>query len=467
MEKRPMVVLNPSQNSYGRQHFDQYERSDPQVTNDSDGCQIETIILDHQYPDPAYPLHHNDLMFAAKKWEEQDQFTVFSALATFVCIISYVINVGTDVAVSYFLYVEDNLWWFGLTAAATAIPSLTVNIFSIRWYVHDAKERKTHPRALSRPHMTKLDWVVRIFFHMVLLGPIIRYIDLLIYGFRSRRLRKQKRRREQNWHLSYRQPSPVRIEQPTEVNYHLLMIQEDRDTALLALLESFMESTPQLLLQVYILSQREQVPTDFFTVYLQVASVCSSLFELSWALAFYQRALRRSVLDKKNMTRTGTALQFLWRFSTIGARVFALALFASQYKLWLVPVCVGHWGIMTVWIMHQQTHFCDSETGEQRQCEEYLFNMVIGAIYLFCFLNVKDEPTRYKVTTYYVVVFVENATLIALWYIRTDPSVWYHLPALVGVFASFLFGVSIMMVYYRCCHPNGKLPANDRRAGCC
>ncbi|XP_076318762.1 uncharacterized protein LOC143229828 isoform X7 [Tachypleus tridentatus] len=265
MEKRPMVVLNPSQNSYGRQHFDQYERSDPQVTNDSDGCQIETIILDHQYPDPAYPLHHNDLMFAAKKWEEQDQFTVFSALATFVCIISYVINVGTDVAVSYFLYVEDNLWWFGLTAAATAIPSLTVNIFSIRWYVHDAKERKTHPRALSRPHMTKLDWVVRIFFHMVLLGPIIRYIDLLIYGFRSRRLRKQKRRREQNWHLSYRQPSPVRIEQPTEVNYHLLMIQEDRDTALLALLESFMESTPQLLLQVYILSQREQVPTDFFT----------------------------------------------------------------------------------------------------------------------------------------------------------------------------------------------------------
>ncbi|XP_022237502.1 XK-related protein 4-like [Limulus polyphemus] len=437
------------------------EKRNPKTTNDHESCQIETITLEHQLPDQTYPLHHNELVLA-KTWEEQDQFTMLNALATFVCIVLYIINVGTDVAVSYFLYVEDNLWWFGFTVAATAVPALTVNILSIRWYI---KERKVHTH--PRPHMTKLNWVVRIFFHLLLLGPVIRYIDLLIYGFRSRQLHKEKRRRERNWHLTYRQPSPVRIEQPSDVDYHLLMIQEDRDAALLALLESFMESGPQLVLQIYILTQREKVPADLTTVCLQVASVSSSLFDLSWTLAFYQRALRRSVANKKNMTRTGTALQFIWRFCTIGARVFALALFASQYKLWLVPVCVGHWGIMTVWIMHQQTHFCDSETGEQRQCEEYLFNMVIGAIYLICFLNVKDEPTRYKVTAYYVIVFLENVTFTVLWYMRTEPTVWYHLPAFVGVFTSSLFGVSIMIVYYRFCHPNGRLPAKNRRAGCC
>lgn len=50
-----------------------------------------------------------------------------------------------------------------------------------------------------------------------------------------------------------------RLNGPTEcsqVDYYLLMIHEDRDTALLALLESFMQSAPQLVLQLYILSDR-------------------------------------------------------------------------------------------------------------------------------------------------------------------------------------------------------------------
>lgn len=40
-----------------------------------------------------------------------------------------------------------------------------------------------------------------------------------------------------------------------ELHYYLLMIHEDRDTALLSLLKSFMESAPQLILQVYILAK--------------------------------------------------------------------------------------------------------------------------------------------------------------------------------------------------------------------
>ena len=126
----------------------------------------------------------------------------------------------------------------------------------------------------------------------------------------------------------------------------------------------------------------------------QVACIASSLFEISWSLASYQRALRRSVPDKRNMTKMGTLLQFAWRFLTISSRSVAIALFASAYGLWLVPVAIGHWGVMTVWVMHQGTRFCDTERGEPKQCQEYLLNMVIGAIYLLCFLNVKDEPTR-------------------------------------------------------------------------
>lgn len=50
---------------------------------------------------------------------------------------------------------------------------------------------------------------------------------------------------------------------------------------------------------------------------VQLVAIGSSLFEISWSLASYQRALRRSVPDKRNMTKMGTLLQFCWRLLTI------------------------------------------------------------------------------------------------------------------------------------------------------
>jgi hypothetical protein len=43
-----------------------------------------------------------------------------------------------------------------------------------------------------------------------------------------------------------------------EIDYYLLMIHEDRDTALLSLLKSFMQCAPQLILQIYLLAKHKQ-----------------------------------------------------------------------------------------------------------------------------------------------------------------------------------------------------------------
>ncbi|KAH7972047.1 hypothetical protein HPB52_005818 [Rhipicephalus sanguineus] len=409
--------------------------------------------------------------------KRSDRFTALSALFTIVSLLAYAADVGSDAATCYFLYLEGNPWWFGLTLAVTVVAAVTVNAFSLRWYMHDDRESRASAKELAgaqgvvatpvhRPRMGPLGWAFRVLFHLAFLGPVVRYIDLLVYGLKSRSRDKRSRQRQQQWHLT-----PVRLEQPRsqQVDYYLLMIHEDRDTALLALLESFMQSAPQLVLQLYILCDRYglRMHADTFTVAAQLGSVGSSLFELCWSLASYHRALRRSVPDKHNMSRTGSALQFLWRLGTVASRAGALALFASQYKYWLLPACIGHWGVMTVWVMHQGTRFCDSDAGRPRPCREYLFNMLIGAIYLFCFLNVKDEPTRYKYSAYYVIAFLENTALIVLWYFRADPVLWYRLPLLVGVIGSFAVGILFMLIYYRFFHPNGRLPLYNPIARCC
>jgi hypothetical protein len=201
--------------------------------------------------------------------------------------------------------------------------------------------------------------------------------------------------------------------------------------------------------------------------YVQMASILSSLFEISWSIASYNRALRRSTPNKRNATRFATIVQFLWRFCTISSRVLAVGLFISEFSYWVCPVAIGHWGIMTIWLMHQQTRFCDTDTGEARPCQEYLFNMIIGAIYLFCFVNVKDEPTRYKYLAYYLIAFVQNISFIVLWYLKSDPLKWYHIPALIAVVAAFLLGILLMLIYYWFLHPNGRPLWINRAARCC
>lgn len=197
-------------------------------------------------------------------------------------------------------------------------------------------------------------------------------------------------------------------------------------------------------------------------------AMITSLVQISWSLCCWQRAKRRMTPGKRNMTKMGTILQFMWHALMIGSRVGAIVLFTSRYGFWIVPVAIGHWGIMSVWIMHQGTNFCDDPlTGTCRPCQEYMLDMMIGAIYLICLIPVKDEATRYKYTAFYSITFSENALLALSWYVCLHEQVWYQVPALVWVFGSFGLGLFFMLLYYRYFHPNGKLLRVNRTASCC
>lgn len=194
----------------------------------------------------------------------------------------------------------------------------------------------------------------------------------------------------------------------------------------------------------------------------------TSLAQISWSLCSMQRAMRRMTSGKRNMTKTGTILQFMWRFLTIGSRVAAITLFTSRFGFWIVPVAIGHWGVMTVWIMHQGTNMCDDpKSGRCRPCREYMLDMMIGAIYLICLIPVRDEPTRYKYTAFYAITFAQNTVFTLCWYFALHEQVWYADPALVWVFGSFGLGIFFMLLYYRYFHPNGKLLRVNGTATCC
>ncbi len=54
------------------------------------------------------------------------------------------------------------------------------------------------------------------------------------------------------------------------------------------------------------------------------------------------------------------------------------------------------------------------------QCEEVIFWLVLGAIYIFSFFNAKEERTRYKYLLYYAFCFCENTALIVVWFLYAN-----------------------------------------------
>lgn len=117
-------------------------------------------------------------------------------------------------------------------------------------------------------------------------------MDSIRYGIASRYARYQEAKAEcSEKKLKYRQES---------IKYYTLMVYEESDAALLRLFECFMESAPQLVLQIYILlkdphavqlNEKKWVDPILKTSILS-ASVLASLISLAWALVVYHRSLR-------------------------------------------------------------------------------------------------------------------------------------------------------------------------------
>ncbi|XP_040187595.1 XK-related protein 7 [Rana temporaria] len=226
------------------------------------------------------------------------------------------------------------------------------------------------------------------------------------------------------------------------------MMFESADISMLRLLETFLKSAPQLVLQLCIMVQQGHVEP------LQGLSASASLLSLAWMIASYQKVLRDSRDDKMPMSYKGAVVQILWHLFTIAARALAFSLFASEFHLYFGIFIVTHWCLMTFWIIQGETDFCMS------RWEEIIYNMVLGIIYIFCWFNVREGRTRCRMTSYYIIVLTENVVLTVLWYYNRNNSPlgdFYALLIVCSVFCSFALGVFFMLLYYSLLHPNGPM----------
>ncbi|XP_028858845.1 XK-related protein 5a [Denticeps clupeoides] len=219
-------------------------------------------------------------------------------------------------------------------------------------------------------------------------------------------------------------------------------VMQQADVAGLRLLEGLLLTLPQTLLQTYVL-----VATDV-GVSPPVALCCGlCLLSLSWALVLFSRACCLIRPGHLAMPPAVLLCQLLWRVGMLGARVASLMFFARAFGWWVCGVVGFHWLTASFWLVSQQTDICTGPWSWR------LFNGALGMVHIFFFLNVKDGRSRFRMAGFYVVMLLENATLMLAASDLLNEASWDSLTPPTAVFCSFLSGLTSLVLYYRFLHP--------------
>ncbi|XP_059151772.1 XK-related protein 6-like [Physella acuta] len=361
------------------------------------------------------------------KSEKTVKFTWLDMLMGMTSIAVFCVNIGTDIelAANYF---KAGLWKDGAaTTALIVIPSLITCFLGLHWYLIDYKKeqkfKKENRKAYTVPRYV---WFLRIFFTLLMCGPIVRTVEYLYCGHNS-----------QNKKLSARERK----------RFQRLMMYEDVDSCLLGLFESFLESAPQLILQLYIANELIQQGDIVGSL-----ALLSSWGSLAVSLTSYQKTLRYNHEEKAKMRIISLPFYFIWRASEIGGRVLYIAMFASAFDFWVFGPLIFHWVLMSIWLVVQKTTFY------KNVCLEKVFNIICGYVMVFCFLNLREGQTRFRVILFYFIVYVENFLMLALWFKFTkDVGGWLHQWGLIVVLILFVFHVVFQLLYYWFFHPTKNI----------
>ncbi|KAL7859837.1 hypothetical protein SRHO_G00149840 [Serrasalmus rhombeus] len=414
----------------------------------SDGIAAVSVLPESPAPSPA-----------VKRYSLPDCCWTLAALLVFFS------DGASDLWLAADYYLRRDYWWFALTLVFIVVPSVVVQALSFRWFAYDyaeedgggggaaaaaavvaaagaeshllggkgAEQRGAGAAARSsggggRTCCRACVWLFQSLVHILQLAQVWRYVHALYLGVQSR------------WRGDH--------------SYWRMMF-ESADISMLRLLETFLKSAPQLVLQLSIIVQTSQV------LPLQGLSASASLVSLAWMVASYQKALRDSRDDKLPMSYKAVVVQMLWHLFTVGARTMAFALFVSIFQLYFGIFIVAHWCAMTFWIIQGETDFCMSKW------EEIIYNMMVGIMYVFCWFSVREGPTRCRLLLYSLIVLAENVALTAAWYLYRGPrtSDFYAVVVVCVVACSYALGTFFMFVYYCLLHPDGPVSAGN--LGCC
>ncbi|EYC03595.1 hypothetical protein Y032_0093g2679 [Ancylostoma ceylanicum] len=362
--------------------------------------------------------------------------------------VTYCFDIISDVITAAFHYYDDRAVACLFILLLSVVPSVVLNAVSFAWICDDNYSKAKAVK--SRGNQPNGEDERESYFNHALLcifqiGPLWWYYKALVHGIHFRMESDPIKRRK----------------------HFCRMIEAERDATLLRFFEGFLESAPQLIIQGNILSEylwwHFNEANSIFElprwVYVQLISMALSLLSVCWSISIQHRSLRMVRPDKVNMHPHESVLQLIWRFSTVASRFIVIVLSVSSYEFKVVPPLVLHFLVSMAHIKALQALNIPS-----RGLEEGL-TLINAAIHTFTPFNMADGPTRWRYAAAYTVEAIEAILFFTFW--MRDNSIQFPYKKEAAVLSGVLFviGISVMITYYSCFHPNRRrhfrIPAED------
>ncbi|KAM7390544.1 hypothetical protein PAMA_008621 [Pampus argenteus] len=352
------------------------------------------------------------------------QFTKLRWLLTTVGLFFYLMDICTDVGLALKYFQEKNYVWAGLTLAFVLAGLLVTQTFSYAWYRDDMNNVVMNPE--GNPTISCMSINGLAVLHLFGMGIFTRYYNLLKKGFGV------------VW------TSTNTVEERRDVHHNLFC--DATDLSMLKLFESFLESVPQLLLQIYIALGHNDISV------IQYLSMVFSFCNAAWALVDYRRCLRRSLPDIKEMpSGLPTIIYLIYKLCTITSHIlsYSLLLMLSTYSTIGLAII---WLLGTTWTHLLQTDFCSSRS------LELFYRAVVGVILTFTFFNVKGKDTKVPMIIYYFFYSLINITALTLLILlKPEMQTATFLLTVSGmIFGGSVLGLVSLVLYYIFLHPRRR-----------
>nr|DBA24214.1 TPA: hypothetical protein GDO54_011905 [Pyxicephalus adspersus] len=320
-------------------------------------------------------------------------FTKWNFFMTIFGAFSFLFDIGIDLWIT-FKYFQEGLLVFGLlTIFFVLVSTLIIQAFSYKWFKDDCHEDSSGK--------LKVVFVLHVF----LLGIFVRNCA------------ETKKR----------------------------AVDAMTDLSMLKCFKTYLESAPQLILQIYILIEHGQI-----TIF-QYASILVSVTSISWSTVDYQMSLRKSLQGKKGISIGAPMFSYvLYKFFTLTSWIVSMVILlnCNAYLFTILVVLMSLSGFFWAW--KKNTDFC------RTQRMEFLYRAVVGIILVFTFFNIKGSRTLVPITIYYVFRALSTTGILALcFYLKPSFSNTLVFVILsIAVVVALGLGLISMILYYACFHPS-------------
>ncbi|NXS94520.1 XKR9 protein, partial [Jacana jacana] len=332
-------------------------------------------------------------------------------------IIIYVGDIGLDFWVVGKYFCQGQYSWSVLILGFRGLSSVITQIFSYEWFKNDWEDT----------HTGQLKWIFLV--HLFQCGIFIRYWFALKYGCQA----------------AFKQNGMGGASETDPPNFiQKLAVDVVTDISMLRVFKTFLETVPQLFVQIYILVEHGK------NNICQYAAIVMSFCGISISMVDYQVSLRKSLPDTDELGLLPKSLYLFYKLLTITSWILSISLMALLSVGSSVTLLAFLWICGFSWVLKQHTTFCKSKK------MEYLYRTVVGIILMFSFFNIKGRKTKVSISIYYAahaVVTLGAVCACVFW----KPSVVKDIPfTAVSILTvlSLLLGLLFLVVYYRHFHPS-------------